>query len=238
MEKYRLCLGKRPVRVWGGEYWVCFPVLGCHPEWYRLWLWLCFSTRRGWRRAAIALCPAWGCGGRGNCPRVTWPWGFGSWVVFLFIRGVASVRHQTRFQSLHCKLWEKKMGNKQKTGRGGTFGEGREKNMGEKTHTPKITATTCFKYIKYKNTFRGKQIVNKFKIEFVSGVEKGSRHWKAAIGWWGPTVYRPTNRVEGRRHRMSRAPPPIRIQHHPRDTWKRRKTQRKREKHKNRRDSC
>lgn len=47
----------------------------------------------------------------------------------------------------------------------------------------------------------------------------------------------PSNRAARRCHRTSRTPPPTDIHHHTGDTWKRRKTQRKREKHKNRRDS-
>lgn len=62
------------------------------------------------------------------------------------------------------------------------------------------------------------------------GATIGKQPW---VG--GERQLEPTKRVEGQHHRTSRAPPPIRIQHRPReDTWKRRRTQRKREKHKNR----
>lgn len=62
------------------------------------------------------------------------------------------------------------------------------------------------------------------------GATIGKQPW---VG--GERQLEPTNRVEGQHHRASRAPPPIRIQHRPReDTWKRSRTQRKREKHKNR----
>lgn len=202
--------------------WFMFLGLGCHPERHQLLLGLCFRTR-GWsRRAAVALCPAWG--GGGNGPRVTWPQSFGSGVVFLFVRRVTGVCHQTCLQSFHCGLWKKNGENKhKKEGRGGTVGVGWEKHW-ERGEKP-TTAVATFQIRHYSKHTWEKQTVNRFK--FLSRVEEGAAI-QAAIGWWGATALWPSNRGAGQRHRTSHAPPPISIQHRPRDTWKRRKTQKKR----------
>jgi len=154
----RLSLGEDLLRLCGKHWETLF--LRCHPERHRLLLWLWFGTRGRWRRAAIAQCPAWRSWGGGDCPGVTWPWGFGRGVVFLFIRRVTRVRHQTCFQSFRCRLWKKKKGSKQRRDTGGAFGEERR----DKHKTP---AATCFTYSRFEliipNTFWEKQIVNRFR---------------------------------------------------------------------------
>lgn len=117
--------------------------------------------------------------------------------------------------------------------------KGRKRHVERKgTNTFKTITATYFKYDRHQliiqNIFgRNKWLIDlshSLSAEWRRGQPFESSHWLAVLG--APSIEWQDS-VNGTSH----APPPISIQHHPRDTWKRRKTQRKREKHKNRRDS-
>lgn len=152
-----------------------FSGLWRHPKRYRLWLWLAFSAGWWWRGAAVALSPAWGCGGRGSSPGVTWTRGLGDRVVFLFIGGIARIGHQTSSQFLCYGFWKRNIKGRREDTRESE--RERERNKHQNSSNQKMQVNESNK----SNWGRKK------KAQFIS-VEGGGRHWKAAIGWWGVTV--------------------------------------------------
>lgn len=121
-------------------------------------------------------------------------------------------------------------GKQTKKAKRSTFG----KRGRERQEKYKKTTATCFRLsrqvqVNYVQTHFGR---NKELIDLNSGSCQQGTGWQPSeCSHWlvGSDRIGPSNQAAGQSHRMSRAPPPIEIQHHPRDTWKRRKTQRKRE---------
>lgn len=170
------------------DTFLCFlvaVVLRCHPERHGLLLWLRLGPGGQWRRAAVARRPPWRRWGRGSYAGVTWPWDFGGGLVFLFIRRVAAVRHQTCSQSFHYRLWKKEeREKKKKKEEEKRQGAHLEKRGGGRNHRPAARVT--------ENVLGGNETLMDFN--FIS----------ATIGWW----LGPFKRAAGRRHRSSGAPTP------------------------------